>query len=391
MKTTKNQSVYFELPYYSVRNISCPEDLENDRKVYVGHTLVSSITNLPTNENVRGYLLDAEGKERKRPTAVNKAIKNTLENYSDKFCILNSGITIVARECEVDEKVKKIKLLSASIINGSQTQGVIRDFIEEYEGDFVKEYPPTHVKFELIITQDESLIADVSIARNFQDDVKLLSIVGRKGYLVELEESLQEKKPGAKLQTSETQLSKDYTRTERLLQVIAALIPQELWIKEGEYSKVYTYSQKAKCLKDFQEIWEKAHTKVPEDKKYKALYEFYLDIVSEAEDLYNKWKSHQSFKGTGLHAIERKGSKIIDVPDGIVFPILSALSVFAIKKNGHWTIHIPKEFDDRELIRVVKTNYMLIAGSNPNKMGKTQACYSALYEITSLYKKLLDR
>lgn len=44
------------LPFYSIRNISCPDDLENDRKVYVGYTPVKAIIDLPTNENVRDYL-----------------------------------------------------------------------------------------------------------------------------------------------------------------------------------------------------------------------------------------------------------------------------------------------------------------------------------------------
>ena len=62
--------------------------------------------------------------------------------------------------------------------------------------------------------------------------------------------------------------------------------------------------------------------------------------------------------------------------------------MFAKKIDGKWSIVCPDQFDDNELIRVAKTAYIEIAKSNPNKMGKTKACYSALAEITSLYKKL---
>lgn len=378
------------LPFHSVRHISAPEDLENGRRVYTGHTPITGIIDLPTNENVRDYLLEAEGKKRRRPTQVHKAIRDTLENYSSSFSVLNSGVVIVSRHCEIDEKNKCLRLTNPSIVNGSQTQGVIKDFLENLESDFLEEYSPIYVKFELIVTDDEDLIAEISISRNFQDDVRPISIVGRRGQLDELESSLQEKQPGKKLQKSETKLSEDYIKTERLLQVITALIPEELWVKESDVNKVYTYSQKAKCLKEFQDIYVRAHNlDDPDHCKYRELYEFYLDIVAEADLLYKKWKVHQGFQGTGLHALKRgEGGKILDVPDGLVFPVLSALSVFAKKINGHWSIVCPDQFNDDELIRVAKTVYIEIAKSNPNKMGKTKACYSALSEITSLYKKL---
>ncbi|MCK4825646.1 AIPR family protein, partial [bacterium] len=271
--TSSSSPKSFKLKFHNVRHISCPEDLENNRRIYTGHVPISAIIDLLTDEDVRDYLLEAEGKKRRRPTQVHKAIRDTLENYSDNFSVLNSGIVIVARNCEIDEKNKQLVLSRASIVNGAQTQGIIRDFIKSRNGDFL----PIHVKFELIVTDDEELIAQISIARNFQDDVMTLSIAGRLGQLNELEESFKAKLPGSKLQKSETQLSKDYTKTERLLQVITALVPEELWPRSGEVNKVYTYSRKAQCLKEFREIYEKAHSRThPEHRKFKKLYRFYL-------------------------------------------------------------------------------------------------------------------
>jgi hypothetical protein len=378
------------LPFHSVRHISCPEDTENNRRVYVGHAPIKALVDLATDEDVRTYLLEAEGKKRRRPTQVHRAIFDTLQNYSHNFSVLNSGVVIVARDCQIDEKEKCLILQESSIVNGAQTQGVIRDFLKKSNGDL----PLTHVKFELIVTSDEELIAEIAIARNFQNDVMSLSIAGRLGELDELGKAYENQCAGKKLQKSETNLSEDYTKTERLLQVITALIPEELWTKdkdsEHEINKVYTYSQKAKCLREFREVHRRVKDeKDPENGNYKRLYQFYIDIVGEADELYNKWKQHQGFQGSGLHAIKRnEKGEIIDVPDGIVFPILASLSAFAKKTERGWSIVCPRQFNDEELIRVAKTAYTEIAKSNPNKMGKTKACYSALYEITSLYKKL---
>ncbi len=379
-----------KLPFYSVRHISAPEDIDNNRKIYVGYMPIASIVGIPTDENVRDYLLDAEGKQRRRPTQVHKAILDTLENAPDNFSVLNSGIVIVARDCEIDEKEKMLVLRGPSIINGSQTQGVIRDYYKSLEANGNgNQIFPAHIKFEIIVTGNDSLIAEISIARNFQNDVMTISIAGRLGQLDELEQVLQAKTPGAKLQKSETKLSDDYIKTERLLQVITALIPEDLWPKGKDFNKVYAYSMKAKCLKEFQDIYVKAKNPIdPDHRAAVDLYQFYLDICAQALELYAKWKTHRGFQGTGIRAIERDGREIKEVPDGIVFPILAALSAFAKRTNKGWSIEPPALFSDEELIRAAKSVYMDIANHNPWNMGKSKSCYSALYQITSIYKKL---
>lgn len=378
--------------YYCLRNISSPEDGENNRKVFVGQAPILSIIDLPTDENVREYLLEAEGRIRRKPTQVHRAIKDTLENVSDNFSVLNSGIVIVARECNIHDKEKCIELFKPSIINGSQTQGIIKDHLENGLVKNTEEKYPTHIKYEIIITGDEDLIAETSIARNFQNDVMTISIAGRLGQLDELEKSLQEKKPGTKLKKSETKFSDDFIKTERLLQVITALVPEELWHKGREFNKVYTYSQKTKCLREFQEIFKKAKTDTNSDQQKTSgeLYQFYLDIAAQALELYDHWKSHQDFIGTRIRAIDREGGKIKEVPDGIIFPILASLSAFATKSKMGWEIKLPPLFSDKELIKAADSVFKEIANHNPNTMGKSRACYSSLYQITSIYKKLTD-
>jgi AIPR protein len=386
-----------ELPFFSIRNITAPEDKENNRTVLTGKIPISSILDIPTGENVRGYLVDAEGKVRKTMTQFHKAILNTLKNNPQDFSVLNGGIVIVARSYKVDEGKKVLELYKPSIINGSQTQGVIKDFLKELDGTFESLIPNVHVTFELIVTSDDDLIGEISISRNYQNDVLPLSIAGRRGRLDELDEALKKQKPETKLQKSETQLSEDFEKTERVLQVIAALTPAELWmpkVKPDEMpNKTFTYSAKAKCLRLFQEIWGKSKdTSDPEHEDYKKLYEFYLDIVGQAVDLHEEWKSHQGFNGSGLKNGFKRDERgnIIEVPDGVIFPVLSSLSVFAKKTEHGWRIIPPRMFTAKDLINAVKPAFIEMASSNPNVMGKSKACYAQLYQITSLYKRLSE-
>jgi hypothetical protein len=382
--TTQAKSGLYALAYNACRTISAPEDERAKRKVYAGTAPATSVLGLTDNANVREYLVDAPGKGRQAPTLVHRAIRNTLADHPDDFSILNGGMVIVGHAVEIDDKNRVLTIKDASIVNGSQTQGELQRYFAQF-GSAPNTFIPS-VKFELIITNDDDLIAEISIARNFQNDVRAISIAGRRGQLDELESAVQAAFPNAKLRKSETDIVSDdgFLDTEKLIQVLFALMPAELLrtFDVGD-SKVFTYSQKTRCLKLFQRIVDESDTTA------KEAYRYCLDIAGPAWKLYEKWKVHAGFKGTRLRSIERDGNEIIDVPDGIVFPILASLSAFVVRDGKRWKVKVPSQLDDRELIEAAKQNYMEIADSNPQTMGKSKACYSGLFQMTSIYARLV--
>jgi hypothetical protein len=392
MMTTSNgapRASDFEFPYITCRNISGPEDEAAGRKVYAGHAPISSVLGLEDDENVREYLVDALGKAKARPTLVHQAIRKTLNDCPDQFSILNSGMVIVARSADIDDKRRVLTLKRPSIINGSQTQGELQRYFDRLGGD-AEFYEPS-IKFELIVTADDNLIAEISISRNFQNDVRAISIAGRRGQLDELEEAVKRVIPDAKLRKKETDLVVDdeFLDTEKLIQVLFALMPPSLFKRlenDGNaMNKVFAYSQKTRCLKLFQRILEGRQN----DANFDAIYRYFLDVAGDAWNLYQLWKGHQGFRGTGLHSIERENGRVLEVPDGIVFPILNALSVFVTRTiRRKWVIQPVELFDEQELIDAAKQVYMEIADHNPQTMGKSKACYSALQRITAIYARL---
>lgn len=375
-----------EFPYLTCRNISGPEDEAAGRKVYAGHAPGSSVLPLEDDENVREYLVDAYGKAKARPTLVHQAIRKTLADHPDQFSILNGGMVIVARGVEVDDKRKVLQLKRPSIINGSQTQGELVRYFDQYRlsDDF---FEPS-IKFELIVTKDDDLIAEISISRNFQNDVRPISIAGRRGQLDELELAVQQVIPDAKLRKSETDLLVDdeFLDTEKLIQVLFALMPARLveLLDLDPGNKVFAYSQKTRCLKLFQRIVEGRN----DDENLDAVYHYFLDMAGRAWNLYEQWKAHAGFRGTRLRSIEREDGEIASVPDGIVFPILSAMSVFVKSRPRGWRLKPAEHFDEQELIDAAAQVYMEIADHNPQTMGKSKACYSALQRITAIYARL---
>jgi hypothetical protein len=377
--------------YHTLRTISSPDDTKSNRKVYCGHAPARSFLPLPDDENVRTYLVDAEGKKRKRLTDVHREIRDTLRNRPEDFPTLNSGIVIVARGAEVDDKNNVIELRGASIINGSQTRGELENYLQHCKTSEIVAHD-VHVKFEIIVTDDDDLIAEISIARNFQNDVARISIAGRRQQLEELEAALQVEIPDIKLRKKETDRADDFYDTEKLIQVITALVPTDLWFNTKEAidpRKSYTYSGKSKCLKEFQDIHKAAKDPNIANADQQKRYQFFIDMAPTAYRLYGKWIAHQGFNGSRLRSIERdKDGNTTRVPDGMVFPMIAALSAFMKKENGKWIYSPPKSFTDGDLIQAAISQYKETAGSNPGTMGKTHSVYSSLFQLTSIFKRL---
>jgi hypothetical protein len=382
---------FVEFRYETLRNISTKLDEKNTRKLVSGQAPLESVIGLSIEKNVRKSLFDAEGKKRKILSAVHRAIKRTLETRPEDFNVLNGGVKVCASRIETDEAKKIARLYDASIMNGAQTQSVIQLWLEECE----KAETPiseAYIPFTILVTADENLVTEVAISSNFQNHVEDISIAGRRGKLDELEAAAQAHHPELKLRKSETDFAEENTK--RLLQVITALIPAELWPSStpGEApNKTFTYSQQSKCLNEFCRVYDAAKdTTAPNHSECKALYQFYLDIAPQAYELYKKWKSHQGFKGTALKALKRdKVGNILEVPDGIIFPVLASLSAFAVKTRDGWRIHQPASYKDADIIiKRVKPAYMGWASSNPQTMGKSRACYDHLYDIAKIYKEL---
>lgn len=375
----------YRFKFHKCRNISSPEDEVAGRRVYSGSAPATSILGLEDNENVRAYLVDAAGKQRKSPTLVHQAIRKTLREDPDVFGILNGGTVLVARSATLDDKTNSLILSNASIINGSQTRGELQRYFDKRSED---EAGVPSIKFEIIVTDDDDLIAEISIARNFQNDVKPISIAGRRGQLDGLEASVQRFFPDIKLRKSESDLIADdnFLDTEKLVQATFALLPDSIELPTGISidlsNKVFAYSQKTRCLKIFQRLADEPET---------DLYKAFVGIAPIAWKLYQHWKLHQGFVGTGIRSIERTASgRITDVPDGIVFPILASHSVFVHDSAAGWQLSKPNQLTDDDLISAAKQSYMDIAQHNPQSMGKSKACYSSLMQITSIYAKLLQ-
>lgn len=377
------------ITYNTLRTVTSPEDNEAGRRRYCGIAPANCFFDLNTEENVRSYLGRDEDGARRKTTKVNSAIRETLSNRRDQFPLLNSGIVIVAHDVKVDDNSKppKVALYSASIINGAQTQGILRDYFAGQKDD--TDYPS--VNFELIVTDDEELVGDISIARNYQNEVTALSIYGRQGRFDALEAAMKKSDPEIALKKRETDFSDELLDTEKLIQVLTAICPTNVPLPSAEKRKaktpetiyrVYAYRHRSRCLKDFADVMDS-----PND--WPAAHQFFLDVAAPVWRLYRQLKGEQAF--SRLVCVKGEivaGRKQVDpegVPDGIVFPMLSALSRFVEEHRNRWRLAIPSKFPWQTFYQAAILQETGSAAFNPQTMGKKADCYIALHGSIDMY------
>jgi hypothetical protein len=381
----------FDLHYTTIKTVVSDEDRAEGRNRYCGVAKANALFGLNWEENVRSYLgEDAEGNKRKS-TLVNRKIRETVDENRSLFPMLNTGIVIVARRAQIADEKRLAKLSAASIINGAQTSGVLREYFKDHAEDV--DFPS--VNFELIVCEDEDLIAEISIARNFQNKVADLSIYGRKELFDPIEAALRRHDRTITLRKSETDFGDEFLDTEKLIQAITALMPSSIPVPsaatrhaktpETEY-RVYAYRHRARCLKDYATVME---SQIERKKDWESAATFFVQMGWDAWTLYKKLKSEQSFsflkKVEGEVVASRKIVAPEGVPDGIVFPMLSALSRFARQEQDGWTMKIPPTFPWPVFFQMTANLFKNTADHNPNTMGKHADCYISLHGMLEMF------
>lgn len=352
--------------------------------IYMGIVTIKEISkaNIPNDANVREYMLDGQAKKRYSNTHL--AIKDTLNNQPASFVYFNSGIVITASRVTYNTS-NILTLEDASIINGAQTLGIIKEHLNERamrESQGEKLPPMPEIGFQIIVANDKNLVADISIARNHQLFVKAISIMGAKGQLNDLEKAL-----GQALRKSESDRTDKFVPTEKLLEVIIALIPQgELWnqfkkSKAQAESRVFTYTNPSICLRMFSELYNDRQKK-PE------LYKFFLDMAKPGWALYQRWKTHQIFMswyskekaGVSVH-----GHEVTSVADGITMPIVCAHSAFIRKAGDNYMLSIPDlARTENALVHEAKLIFDAIEGQKPaGAMGRNPTNYMRLLSVAN--------
>jgi hypothetical protein len=410
-----------ELPYYCIRNLTDPCQRELNISHHEAKVRLHALSPISTKRNLREYLA-----EHGRKSAVHKDIENTLRNQPNLFSTLNGGVTICARHADgFSSKEGVLKLTDPSIINGAQTKGSVESYFEELaaeleamgpDGDLNDLNGPeeleSFVSAHIFIIDDRDLEGELTISLNNQNNVKMISKMNARGELNDMAAAFS--KAGMKIRLTESDPPNNgLVDTEKLLKVIEALTPEELWTtffnrrstqlqpKKWVMVKSSAYSTKARVLKDFGILYDAAmDPEHPKHEEARTHYQYYVDIGPSAWQLYMKWKMHQGFASSKIRGPIKRSSRkgrppltkddegnIVEVVDGLIFPCIATLSEFVKMKKGKWTISRIPKWVDEVLIDAILHFYRQKAKSTAHTCGRTHQCYADLAMAMSYARK----
>lgn len=92
------------------------------------------------------------------------------------------------------------------------------------------------------------------------------------------------------------------------------------------------------------------------DRGNAARYRYFIDMAGAGWHEYERWRTHQRWNDKRLlerlgQAVRGEDGFIKEISDGIVFPILCAMSRFLKQnKSGHWKMTDPKVFEDDDML-----------------------------------------
>ena len=372
------------LNYSILRNVTTPEESENSAGTYSVVLPASEILKIGTEDNLRDYIPAHNKKQR---SMVHRAIAATIRNERDRFSQMNSGFLIGASRADVDDKHRRITLYDASINNGAQSQGEIRMYFEECE-DLGVDPEEFSIRAEIGVEPDSATRIKIAIARNTATKVQDISKAGKQGYFDELNKAFQKDVPQFQIATSETDVGENLVDPRLLLQILWAMMPDELAPpnRQNIEARIRSYKNAASCLTDFIKLHDQKDTQLEAMKQYK----YFLDMAGCAWKLYTHWKSAEMWAAMRLRAdanqaVRANDGSIVKVHDGLLFPILAALSKFVKfdQDSDRWVYQQPRVFQDEMMASAARRQLSAHEGK-PMYMGRSSSAYEALQIMTEM-------
>lgn len=334
-----------------INNTTSPEEKRHDSMHYTVTCAFKEILQFGLDDNLRDDYGSIDSI--KNPTAVHREIKASFEENPSRFIQRNSGFTIGCRSIDVPQTkelgLNKITLTGASIINGAQTQGILKVISKEYG----KELDHTNVRLEIIVEKNPEELKEIAIARNTSTNVSVLSRMGADGKFNILQQNMIDVlgEEEGKIQIKETDIA---IPTQTLLQVIKAMTPRSI---EDEYSKstlkpsaVTAYSSKAGVTSEFRKMTDDLE-------KYGEVLNYFHTFSGYAWNEFESWTNDKLW----LPFIEKnpeigkynKERNEISMQWGIICPTLYGLKNFLVESSGNWTIRIPDSFDRKAYMKEI--------------------------------------
>lgn len=161
---------WVELEVSSCEEITTPELRSINVRKIVGLMPSAEILKLSNRGNVR----DPNNKQNKK---IHMEIADTLNSRPKYLSSLHGGISGSAKEVELSKDKKRVRFRAASLLNGGNTQGVVKNTFAgnpNLQGE---------ISYSFTIVDNDNLVAEMAVTHNTAAKVAWVSKAGKMGYL----------------------------------------------------------------------------------------------------------------------------------------------------------------------------------------------------------------
>ena len=390
-KTEKIQSIL-------VKNTTSPEEKSYGSMHYTVVCSVQEILKLNIFENLR--IAYSSDETKKRITPRHKDIAASFEDAPTRFIQRHSGFVLTCNDIKVSSPqeygINIITLEDCSMVNGAQTQGILKDILEDYSGvpDRQEQLANTNIRVEILCEGISDQRVEIAIGRNNTTNVSNLSVMGKKKYFDPLESNLKNVIGNdISLEKSETD---DAVPTQTLIQVLRTMTPREIrdQYKSLKDSPTKSYSGKAMVLNEYKDMVDHENNSKEDNGAFTSpVLDYYRSFSGYAWLEYEKWSTDADWvplwkKSDNYKRIGKYNQKedAFELTWAILCPLLYGLQHYLYEdSSGSWKIKYSDKFDKEAYMKYVLDRFKM-SGFDPQTFAKDRAIYQDLYIYISDYK-----
>jgi len=385
--------------------ISIP-NVHNFRKVYesektgIMYSASCPLISLYQKRQEIDKILEVNPRNQKKTSRPSKEMVDTLKDSPEMFIFRNLGITLIATDVNWDNKTENLDISfdlesENGLANGGHTYDVIKRFISEIEESEQSEVT-ADIRLDIITGDNlKDEIVNIVEARNTSTQVKDDSIMNAKGDFNIVKASINDMNYANDIAYYENQYVEDNDPESGYRQIKASTILSYLMCfdidKFDENTHpVVAYSSKKKVLDWYSDNYK-------DDPKNMAKLSKILPEILELKDYIESSIADIWNTRSGRFA-DQKGVKKFntdkkleysdytvgyDIPNGYIYPILSAFRSILKKVDGEYSFLInPKEIFDKmnkDKNKTLILKLINVTDKDPQAMGKSTELYDSCY------------
>ena len=369
----ENEMTTVNMAVYKTHDLSTPEQLNNGSNTFLATIPIKELWKL------------CEGRTRTRRCAVHFMIRNTLETIPEYLDQKIPSINVVCDSFSFNDS--SICATNTVLVSGGESLDEIEGFINDHTIGLHNDGLSKGLLTDMDVHVSVLFFVNTHVSRH------LPHYNSKSGWLLDLQSALKTVVDEPRLRSS-IHDHRPVTEPDHLLQLIRLLMPCDLESGNNVNPYLKVFIDRGQCMADF--IRWRSEIRFMDSSKIR--YAFYLSMAAQALSLYRDWLNQDEWLSCEFSDQIHSSGSIVHLGDngtikwiaqGIINPIMRAMSVFVCLSDGVWSIKTPDSFSSSKMIKLAM-GMLESNGNDPIAMGRDPEAYEILLHYTNSCSKVVE-